>query len=259
MKKNSKYLDVKIDWSDVRFHDTTKWPRVGEDPFDDSEKAQGDVNENAGEALKAELCIPHSSVLFQTKFVNNTESDQEYTMKTEKTTTSTCSTEVETCFTKGMEMGITLKSPGEILEVNAGYKRELSLTNTQGQTFEEELHWGVESQIRVKAKHVAEAQLIVNEKKQSGDFEIESQIWGMVYVNFNNIRDNNSLVKATGNDICDIVKEYIEKEQRKNGVSFPFISIDETKSRVHVITKGKCQFRFGIKQEVKVDQKKINP
>ncbi len=39
-------------------------------------------------------------------------------------------------------MSLNLKTPGEIFEANAGYSRELSLSNTSGETLEEELTWG---------------------------------------------------------------------------------------------------------------------
>ena len=55
-----------------------------------------------------------------------------------------------------------------MFEANAGYHREFTLTNTDGETFEEELSWGVESCIRVKPEHVAEARLVVTERKQCG-------------------------------------------------------------------------------------------
>jgi hypothetical protein len=66
----------------------------------------------------------------------------------------------------------------QVFEANAGYKREFSLTNVEGETFEEELSWGVESLIRVNAQHVADASLVVEEKRQNGSFEIETRIRG---------------------------------------------------------------------------------
>ena len=254
-KKGSKYINVLIDWSDVKFHDGTHWPRVAEDKFDDDVI----VNNNDGvdvedRAAPAELGKTHTNVLFQTKFTNNTKDDQEYTLKTQKTTRSTCTTEVETGFTKSMELSVKLCTPGEIMEANAGYHREMSLTNTEGETIEEELSWGVESQIKVKAQHVAEAQLVVKEKKYSGDFIITSKIRGYVYVTFNNIKDNNSLIKATGHDIADIVSQHADMERRK-GRALEFLEIQN--SVVIIITRGKCHFRYGIRQEVNVDQKPL--
>jgi len=54
------------------------------------------------------------SVLFQTRFKNNTKADQSYTMKTEKKTRTSMTTSVEHGFTKGIEMGVRLMTPGEV-------------------------------------------------------------------------------------------------------------------------------------------------
>lgn len=243
-KKKTKLIEIHIDWADVHFHDETNWPRLADDR-DDNEA------NDASAIQRPDTGVATCSILFNTKFSNDTEDPQEYTMRTEKTTSSTCSTDLETCFTKGYEMSVSLKSPCEIFEANAGYHREMSLTNSSGQVFEEELQWGVESQIKVKARHMAEAQLVVNEKKRSGRFTIESSMWGMIYVTFTNLRSNNELVKATGHDIAEVVKDHVERENRK-GVSYPFVKVDD--GRVVIVTKGQCKFRYGIKQEVRVHQ-----
>ena len=152
-------------------------------------------------------------------------------------------------------MSLNLKTPGEIFEANAGYTRELTLTNNSGETIEEELTWGVESLIKVKAEHIAEAQLVVNEKKYNGDFVVITKIKGYVFVNFTNIKDNNSLVKATGHDLAEIVKEYIQM-QRRIGEALDYVEVQD--DTVVIRTKGHCQFRFGIKQEVVVNQIPLN-
>ena len=60
-----------------------------------------------------------ASVLFQTRFKNNTKSDQQYTMRTEKKTRTSLTTSVEHGFTKGIEMGVRLMTPGEVLTAAA--------------------------------------------------------------------------------------------------------------------------------------------
>jgi hypothetical protein len=120
------------------------------------------------------------------------------------------------------------------------------------------LSWGVESLIRVNAQHVADASLIVNEKRQSGNFEIETRIRGPLYVRFTALRDNNSLIKSTSHDIGSIVREFLDVEKRKAGGSTPFDWVEVTKDGVVVIkTKGSCKFRYGIKQEILVSQTPI--
>jgi hypothetical protein len=235
------YIGLSIDWSEVLFEDHTDWSCLA----DAENHNEGGISAN---------------VLFHTKFTNNTKEAQEYTMRTEKTTTSTASTEIETCVTKGFEIGVTLKSPCEVFEANAGYKREMSLANIQGDTFEEELHWGVESLIRVKAGHEAEAALIVKEKKQSGDFIIHTQISGTVFVKFTNTRENNAVILQTGHTVADIVEEFLEKQRRK-GQAMDFAEVKAEKEgaekKLFVKTKGRCDFRYGVQQEIRVDQKLI--
>ena len=80
----------------------------------------------------------------------------------------------------------------QVLEANAGYKRELTLTNVDGEVFEEELSWGVESQIHVQPQHVAEATLMVDERRLTGSFTVETRMRGTVYVSFTSPRDNNA-------------------------------------------------------------------
>jgi len=55
-----------------------------------------------------------ASVLFQTRFKNNTKADQSYTMKTEKKTKTSMTTSVERGLTRGVEMGVQLKTPCEV-------------------------------------------------------------------------------------------------------------------------------------------------
>ncbi len=245
LTRGKKLIDVHIDWTDVKFRDITKWPRMTEEMFAEEDKT---IMENKDEETKPQAGKPNMSILFRTRFTNDTEKEQEYTMKTEKTTRSSCSTEVETGFTKGMEMSVKLAAPGEIFEANAGYHREYSLTDVDGQSFEEEVTWGVESTIHVEKLHVAEAQLVVNEKRYTGDFQVKTKLTGSVHVTFNNIKDNNSLIIGVTGDVTGIF------ENMKNKPNWVQIQ----GSSVFITTKGTCAFRYGVKQEVVVKQIPIN-
>ena len=253
-KKNPgrKYINVNIDWSDVKFKDVTEWPALTEEKV---EGLPGDANANAEHGGQmADFGKSSASILFQTKFTNNTQDGQEYTLKTEKTTRSSCTTEIETSYTKGIEMSVNLKTPGEIFECNAGYSRELTLTNNDGETLEEELTWGVESLIKVKPEHIAYAQLVVNEKKYSGEFIVISKIRGYVAVEFRDVKAEVATT-ITVHNVAEIVKEYLQMQKRiRDPVEFV-----EVKNNVVVVrTKGTCQFRFGIRQEVVVNQVPLN-
>ena len=73
-----------MDWSEVRFRDETEWPRLSEDDLQkekDSNKNTTQAPAVPGRDQQAEHGFSQASVLFQTKFTNNTKDDQEYTLK----------------------------------------------------------------------------------------------------------------------------------------------------------------------------------
>ena len=115
----------------------------------------------------------------------------------------------------------------------------------------------MESVIKVKGHHEAEAQLVVCEKKQNGGFTLRTVITGDVMVTFTSIRDNNSLIKASGHDVTQILFEHVKQERRK-GRALGFVDAPEGSGSVTVTTRGNCNFRYGIRQEVKVDQIPLN-
>ncbi len=145
-------------------------------------------------------------------------------------------------------------SIGEIFEANCGFTRELSLTNNDSESIETELTWGVESLIKVEPEHIAFASLVVNEKKFNGDFIITSKIEGFVSVEF---RDVKGVVPSTYtvHNIADIVEEHLEMKKRINK---PITYVTIKDGVVVIQTQGKCDFRFGVRQEVVVNQVPLN-
>jgi len=52
------------------------------------------------------------------------------------------------------------------------------------------------------------------------------------------------------------MKAYLDRERRKDPNSLSFIKLEG--DTVKITTKGKCDFRYGVKQEVKVNQSPLN-
>ena len=228
------YISMEIDWKRVRF--THAEPKYEPEP----------PKPGAG--------TPINNILFTTHFTNKTGQPQRYTFKTERTTRSSCSVGLESSYTTGVEMSVKLATPCSILEANAGYKRELCLTSTSGETIEEELTWGVDSEIEVKGRHRAEAQLIIVEEEYSGKFSIKTSISGRVRAVFTNVKDNNSFVRAVEGDVDEIISRCMG-DGKLHGDA---IVVDKATRSVVCKTGGTCRFKYGIKQNVEVDQKPID-
>ena len=251
--KRMKRVQMTIDWSRITFQNETNWEQLDIVPIDNSgEQQKGNNNMNvtvggAGSETK-------SRVLFKTMFRNNSESPQDYTMKTEKTTRSSCTTNMETSYTKGIEMCVSLKTPCEVFEGNAGFHSELTLTKAEGETIEEELTWGVESHIKVNGGYLATASLVVEEIKYQGSFVICSTIRGRVSVTFCR-KDNEKHIHSVSADIVDIIQDYVDQQRTIKKHIDEIITVQD--SSVLMQSKGSCDFRFGIQQYVLLDQKPI--
>lgn len=191
---------------------------------------------------------PKAKVLFRTTFSNNTDLEQEYSFKTERATQSCCEVVVEKGFCMGVSMDIKLATPCEVFEANAGFHKETSLTNINGQTIEEELVWGVDSQIKVPPRHKTTASLVIDEDEFSTCFGIETCISGKVHVTLTSLKDNNSFVKAIDGNIVDIMRREIENGLKGATIDRNVVKID---------TRGSCKFSFGIQQHVQLNTEPI--
>ena len=256
-KEHDPCIGVEIDWSRVEFRDHTTWsPLVDDEDDADSNRnlEQGDSPAVVRSSRPSDVQGSDVNILFNTEFTNDTGKEQVYTLRIDKTTRSTCTTEIEHGVTKGVDIGVALKMPGEVFEANAGFHREVTLTKTEGQTIEEELSWGAESTITVEQDKIAKAKLIVREKKQSGDFQVDTKAQGRVLISYTNRTDNNSLLFTQSGKIDFIMKEYLESKRKINH-TFDFVEVKD--GTVHIKTKGTCRFRYGIKQEIAVVQEPI--
>ncbi|VDK65735.1 unnamed protein product, partial [Onchocerca ochengi] len=68
---------------------------------------------------------------------------------------------------RGVEMALKLKTPGEVVEANAGFSTELMVMNIGENRIEEELVWGVDSTVRVPPLCETVAELIILEDHQT--------------------------------------------------------------------------------------------
>ncbi|KAK2142061.1 hypothetical protein LSH36_1001g00011 [Paralvinella palmiformis] len=194
---------------------------------------------------------PTTKVLFRTFFTNQTTEDQEYSFRTSRATSSTCDVIMEQCYTVGYEMNLSLKTPGEVFEANAGFRRELSLTNASTQSIQKSLTWEVDSQIKVPSGIRTTAELVVSEDQFSGGFKMTSKISGKVLVTVTNRNDNNSLVKILEGNIVEIIRGMKDSEK---GLKL-FKLADNVAT---FVSRGRCTFRYAIEQHIKLHQHDAN-
>lgn len=227
-------LDLKVIWNDVTVtHEPTEY-------FDDHRHR-----------------LPKSHSLFSTTFRNNTDCEQEYCFRTERCTRSIAEVELERGVVFSKELSLKLSLPNAILEANAGFKHDLSLNSCTRQSTEEELSWSVDTRILVAPRHSAFAEVKVAEEEITTQFRLTSVLHGRIRAVFYDAAHNNAFIKYVEGDLASI----IEKELSDRGSFSPSNSHVriETKPNgskfLKIETVGRCKFRFGVHQEVEVNQK----
>ncbi len=92
-----------------------------------------------------------SNVLFRSTFINDTTKEQEYLLRTERKTTSSCDFELYEgyCTEGSLELSLEIPLPGCVLSAGSGLKRQYSLENAASKSFQEEVSWSIESNVKV--------------------------------------------------------------------------------------------------------------
>lgn len=191
---------------------------------------------------KSKSAKPLTHVLFTAKFTNSTDQSQVYSFKTERKTRSTCTLNVSRGYRFDAHMDIKLTPPNPIIQANAGFRSELCLSQANGQTFEEEITWSVDSNVNVPPKYVTMAELVMKEDEYSGHFLVRSRFEGRIHITLRNKKDNSVVTTITGD-----VKQIFTPEE----------GFQVDKSGVYCVTQGVCQCRYGIEQHVRLSQREL--
>ena len=233
-----------------------KW--VDDFPLDKSQKKEADeinstdiswkhfrVRHGATEYYdQIQATTPKSHVLFSAHFTNDTDTNQVYTLKTERRTKSTCTISMQKSYTYGFSVDIKLTPPNPVIEANAGFKGEMGLTKASDETFEEEIVWSVDNQITVPPKFKTKADLVIKEESYTSHFKTESKFEGRIHVTLRSKKDNSPITTLeTG------VKELFTSDKG--------FRVDKT--GVYYVSQGSCKCRFGIEQHVKLTQSALTP
>lgn len=184
---------------------------------------------------------PKNHILFRSTFLNDTNREQEYNLKAERRTVSTCSFSIFEGYTTeicgSLELEVPL--PKCVVEASAGFRREYTLEQSRDKQVEEELTWSVESNIKIPGMSQTTAELIVQEDEYRGNFEIKSYFYGEVRVKL--FKDSQEILTLEFGDLEDLFPR--DKGFRKDSHG------------IYRITRGECRARFGVSQKVELHAK----
>lgn len=131
-----------------------------------------------------------------------------------------------------------------MFELNAGFSREVAVSKSEGETIEKELIWSVDSTIKLPPQTKTLANLVINQQEYDGKFKVISKFWGRIIVCIHNRKDNNNFMRSVEGDMKEIFRS-------KDGFTV-------NGKVVTYVSEGTCHFRFGVDQQVHLQQLPLN-
>ncbi|CAF1508145.1 unnamed protein product, partial [Adineta steineri] len=186
---------------------------------------------------------PKNHILFRSTFLNDTNREQEYNLKAERRTVSTCSFSIFEGYTTEQCVSLELEVPLPkcVLEASTGFRRQYTLEQSKDKQVEEELTWSVESNIKIPGMSQTTAELLVQEDEYHGTFEMKSYFIGEIHIKL--YKDSQEVLSLEFGDLDDLFPR--DKGFRKDSRG------------IYRITRGECKARFGISQKVELHAKPL--
>ncbi|VDN35292.1 unnamed protein product [Dibothriocephalus latus] len=102
-------------------------------------------------------------------------------------------------------------------------------------------------------------QVKVMEEKMTTKFSFETKMYGRIRASVMDSRHDNRHLKYIEADIVSIISEHLARPRPKGKPALTNVAVQplaegSTQKVVIITTKGQCAFRFGVKQNVEVNQ-----
>ncbi|ELT98860.1 hypothetical protein CAPTEDRAFT_195892 [Capitella teleta] len=243
--RNSRY-EFEVNWNYLNIvHEIKRFKR---------KKLSRDFPNNI---IKRDLC------LFKTDFTNRSNVTQNFTFKTERSTKTTASVNVQTGFQVGGNFNLEFSLPTvasekiDAFKVTGGLSGQLSITKTRGKTYEESLVWSVDTQVRVSPNQKCCAKLIVCEEEFCADMIVRSTLKCIGDVLPVIVRHK----KNRRQKVFEIPQERIPEILGKSG-RFQLVDEDAEESgnyAVYCDSKGVFKAVYGAQQDITIDYVEAPP
>ncbi|XP_067655483.1 uncharacterized protein [Haliotis asinina] len=190
--------------------------------------------------------VPQSQIVFSSTFDNETGQYQLHNFQTQRSTIATVTTTMSKGFTRGVNAGIKLPVPPEVLTSTAGFGNEVTIECEDENTTQNSLSWAVNTTVKAPKEMRTIAELEILEEEFKCSFKMNVSFQGMVKVKITELPSGNILIVQ--NDIAQILRDInailpdcVEKTSKK--VVWPVI--------------GKVRFRYGVSQKIRVYQEDL--
>ncbi|CAF3427968.1 unnamed protein product [Rotaria sp. Silwood1] len=191
-----------------------------------------------------------SRTIFRTNFDNKTTNEHSYTLATEKSTKSIFNFTFTRSVYKSQESTIVFHLPEQIIKLNNDIQCEQTIPFGKDTTIEYEKFWDVNSQIRVPSLTRIIAELNIDEEEFRSRFSVSIQFSGHITATISTRQAPNTYLKFIRGDIVKVIYQAMKNNPRLN----VFKLIQGNSPSICFIIYGKCLFRYGVKQNIVVNQ-----
>lgn len=106
----------------------------------------------------------------------------------------------------------------------------------------------------MKEKHEASAKMVITEQEYVGTFHQRTTVRGILHVSFHNLKDNNSFIRKVEPSVYDVMSWAQDKRVLPSSDT---IVLDKTIDGIVCNVRGKVRFKYGLRQDVEVEQRRI--
>ncbi|XP_048241620.1 uncharacterized protein LOC125374632 [Haliotis rufescens] len=203
---------------------------------------------------KVEASSPNVHVLYDSKYQNNTNEDQEQTFRTEKETISTATTKLSEGFSREINVGIELTLPPDLPQpskAEASFGHRLYVDNEEENTIENKVKWSVDTKITSRRNLVTVAELAIEETSSKYEFSMDGKLKGTILVVIRDSRGEGRHVMTVQGDVATVLRDMKDKD--RFGKLFN-VHINNSRTVTWPVS-GSLHLKYGVSQTVKIFQR----
>ena len=191
--------------------------------------------------------VPTTVKLFESEYVNDMDTKQKFSFKTERKTKCVASVELKNPVFYGSKgCNLTLHLPEEIKEDCPVFGQEVTPSKAK-EEFMHELIWTVDNSIECPPLKTTLAKLMLKQHRYDPKFTVQTAVQGTVTVTVS--EETEEKANHVTIDIAEVIRKYNEKTSGHQTYRF---GVNE-EGKVTYTTKGRCEFVYGLEQFVRVE------
>ena len=122
-------------------------------------------------------------------------------------------------------------------------------------TKEFEIRWPIDSQIRLSARTRTSIEMLIDEEEFQSEFILPIRFSGQIKATIVHRQSTEIILKTFRIDFVQLVRDALKS--RENSIQFE-INDDRSTSFVRYEIRGKCSFRYGIKENIYLQQQSFD-